>query len=133
MVFIRRIFLFSQRLTLGHSYIVLSPKWQNCPLLSLGEWFLGFVLENKISAGADGGPRSWVYAHLTLCSAPHWHQQKFFSTHSERGGKKWINFLAISGDSKHFSFKKKKKKIPHRFVHPKSYFFVWFKTPCTIS
>ena len=29
---------------------------------------------SKNSTGADGGPRSRVCAHLTLRSAPHWHQ-----------------------------------------------------------
>ena len=33
------------------------------------------------SAGADWGPRSWVCARLTLRSATHRHQRKFFSAH----------------------------------------------------
>ena len=35
----------------------------------------------KISDGADGGPRSRLCARLTLRSAPHRHQQKFFGAH----------------------------------------------------
>ena len=34
----------------------------------------------KISAHADGGPRSRVCARETLCSAPHQHERKFPGT-----------------------------------------------------
>ena len=33
---------------------------------------------HKLSAGADGGPRSWVFTRLTLRSDPHRHKRKFF-------------------------------------------------------
>ena len=75
-----------------------------------------------------------VCARLTLCSAPHRHQ-KFVGAHVwEGGGKKiiLINFLAISGQSKHFSFfqKKNKKSTPRgqggppNFCSPQILFFV---------
>ena len=35
----------------------------------------------QISAGTDGGPHSRVCSRLTLRSAPHRHQQKFFAAH----------------------------------------------------
>ena len=55
-------------------------------------------VNNMNSAGADGGPRSWVWARLTLRTAPHWHQQKFVAHMFGRGGKQnfrrfWANFL----------------------------------------
>ena len=39
----------------------------------------------KIPAGADGCPRSRICARLTLRSAPHQHQQKFFGARVWRG------------------------------------------------
>jgi hypothetical protein len=38
------------------------------------------ILVHKISASADGGPRSRVCAPETLCSAPHRHLRKFSGT-----------------------------------------------------
>ena len=39
------------------------------------------IVLGKISAGADRGSCSQVRACLTLRSAPHWHQRKFFGAH----------------------------------------------------
>jgi hypothetical protein len=53
-----------------------------------------------------------------------------------------INFLAISGNSKNFSFFLKKTKkidppgaggVPQFFVVPQFLFFSWLKAPCKIS
>ena len=41
----------------------------------------------EVNFGADGGPRSRVCARLTLLSAPHRHQQKFFAACFWEGGK----------------------------------------------
>ena len=61
------------------------------------------------SASADGGPRSRVSARQTLRFGPFRHKRKFFGPSVWGGGanklkKCPINFLAISGKSKHFSF-----------------------------
>ena len=40
----------------------------------------------KISAGAEGGPRSRVYVPFTLRSAPHQHQQEILAAHVWGGG-----------------------------------------------
>ena len=57
-------------------------------------WKPSGVKLNLYSAGADGGPRSRVCAHLTLRSAPHVHQQKFLA-HMSGGGVK--NEMMIEG------------------------------------
>ena len=72
---------------------------------------------NKISACADGGPRSRVCARLTLRSAPI-DTSGNLSVH--------VSGRSISGDSKHFSvFHKKTKKLTPQGAggSPKSYFF----------
>ena len=38
-------------------------------------------VRRKFFAHGDGGPRSWVYARETLCSAPYRHERKFSGTH----------------------------------------------------
>ena len=63
----------------------------------------------KISASTDGGPRSWFCARETLRSAPHRCERKFSGACVWSGGLKFstvflINFLAKSGNSKHFLF-----------------------------
>jgi hypothetical protein len=60
-------------------------------------------------AGADGGPRSRVCAHLTLRSGPQQPQRNFCAILAWKGEpKKFENFriifLAISANSKQFSF-----------------------------
>ena len=83
----------------------------------------------KIFADADGGPCSWVCACLTLRSAPIDTSRNFAAQVSGLGGratiltKFLINFLAISGNSKHFLFFPTKKIDPLGGGGPPQYFF----------
>ena len=62
-------------LNIKHSAKTQSYKYWKNPL---NVNFLVPKKKDKISAGADGGPCSQVCACLTLRSAPHRHQRKFF-------------------------------------------------------
>ena len=98
--------------------------------LALHKWILYSIdiiqrLRKENSAGADGGPRSCICACFTLRSAPIDTSGIFSAQVSGLGGRATIlknfliNFLAISGDSKHFSFFSiKNKKSPlQNYLH----------------
>ena len=52
-------------------------------------WYITVTLWTKISANADWGPRSRVWACKTLWSAYHLHEWKFVTTHVCRVGSKY--------------------------------------------
>ena len=55
--------------------------------------FLHSLFCSTISAGADGGTRSWVCARLTLRSGPHQHQKN--SLHVGGGNNRTNNLIAV--------------------------------------
>ena len=62
----------------------LQISWRQFEWISrfqLYSWVSGWLSRKglELYKYADGGPRSWVPARGTLCSAPHWHERKFFA------------------------------------------------------